>query len=169
MVWTKDQQRASEKKYRLNNPEKIKEKYKKQSQNINRRIRDAMNKRITSSLKAQKTYKNNLTSNYIGCSIEFLRKWLQYQFKDNMNWNNYGDWHIDHVKPCSVFNLNNINELKICFHWSNLQPLWGIENCIKSNKVDINYIKLHNHKAIIYELNSFFSAQVKESELLEHP
>lgn len=53
------------------------------------------------------------------------------------NWNFKG-WHIDHIIPCSSFNLNNLEEQKKCFHYTNLQPLWWWENLSKSNKVIFN-------------------------------
>lgn len=54
-----------------------------------------------------------------------------------MSWDNYGyrGWHIDHIKPCSSFNLSDIKEQKKCFHYSNMQPLWWKDNIAKSNKV----------------------------------
>lgn len=47
---------------------------------------------------------------------------------------NYGEWHIDHIKPISKFDLNDENEQKKCFHYTNLQPLWASENIKKSDK-----------------------------------
>jgi hypothetical protein len=52
-----------------------------------------------------------------------------------MSWNNYGKWHIDHVMPLSAFNLNNIEDVKKACHYTNLQPLWAIDNIKKSNTV----------------------------------
>jgi hypothetical protein len=168
--WNKEKQRISEKKYRLNNSEKIKAKYKKDGLNINRRIRDSLNHRISEALFTNKVTKNNNTINYIGCTIPFLKDWIEYQFIDNMCWDNYGKWHLDHVKPCASYNLENDKDIKECFNWKNYQPLWCKDNLIKSNKIDFELIKNHIEKACNYEkyiLN--FSAQVKEGELLEHP
>ena len=52
-----------------------------------------------------------------------------------MTWQNHGKfgWHIDHINPCSRFNLSDIEQQKQCFHYSNLQPLWWWENLKKSN------------------------------------
>ena len=86
-------------------------------------------------------------------------------------WNNYGEWHLDHVKPCSSYNLTNETEIKECFNWKNYQPLWKKDNMSKSNKININYIEQHKEKAYIFEMNniSILYAQVKEGELLETP
>ena len=52
-----------------------------------------------------------------------------------MNWDNYGEWEVDHIKPCSSFNLLNEEERKECFHYSNLQPLWKGDNREKHDKI----------------------------------
>jgi len=76
------------------------------------------------------------TLDVIGCSIEELKKYLEAKFLEGMNWSNYGrkGWHIDHIKPCSSFDLTNEEELKKCFHYTNLQPLWCRDNWSKSDK-----------------------------------
>tara|TARA_Y100000389_G_C17226930_1_gene396151 strand:- start:544 stop:708 length:165 start_codon:yes stop_codon:yes gene_type:complete len=53
-----------------------------------------------------------------------------------MSWKNHGlnGWHIDHIKPVSKYNLLDPEEQKKCFHYTNLQPLWALENIRKSNK-----------------------------------
>lgn len=73
----------------------------------------------------------------LGCDIEFLKKHLELKFREGMSWENYGrkGWHIDHIKPCSSFDMTKIEEQKLCFHFTNLQPLWWEENLKKYNKV----------------------------------
>lgn len=74
------------------------------------------------------------TLDLIGCDWAYLKKHLEKQFKSNMNWDNFGKWHIDHIKPMSYFNLFDLKEQKKCFHYSNLQPLWATENLSKGNR-----------------------------------
>lgn len=74
------------------------------------------------------------TTELIGCSIEELKRHLEKQFKDGMSWGNYGEWHVDHIIPCAMFDLTNEEELRKCFHYTNLQPLWAEENIRKSSK-----------------------------------
>jgi hypothetical protein len=86
--------------------------------------------------------KNNIKKEYthmelIGCSSDELKLHLEIQLKNNMNFDNYGEWEIYHIKPISLFNLNNENELLECFNYKNLQPLWRAENRRKSNKIII--------------------------------
>ena len=71
----------------------------------------------------------------IGCSISDLVKHLENQFIEGMSWKNYGKWHIDHIRPCASFNLLNEDEQRACFHYSNLQPLWAIDNLKKKDKL----------------------------------
>ena len=49
-----------------------------------------------------------------------------------MNWQNYGTWHVDHIKPVKKFDLRIEKERQKCFHYSNLQPLWAKENMKKA-------------------------------------
>ena len=63
--------------------------------------------RINSALQSQRTHKNNTTVTYVGCSIDTLKLKLESLFSNGMNWNNMGIWHVDHIIPCSLFNLEN--------------------------------------------------------------
>ena len=74
----------------------------------------------------------------IGCSRKFLREYLEKQFKPGMTWDNHGKWHIDHIKPLDKFDPNNIEDVKIANHYTNLQPLWAAENIRKKNKWEEN-------------------------------
>ena len=62
---------------------------------------------------------------------------IESKFKDGMSWDNYGrnGWHVDHIKPISKFDLNDLNQCKECWSLNNLQPLWWHENLSKSNKI----------------------------------
>lgn len=68
----------------------------------------------------------------LSCSLEELKKHLESKFKHGMTWDNYGDWHIDHIKPL-VLATNEI-ELKTLCHYTNLQPLWAKENLSKGDR-----------------------------------
>lgn len=72
----------------------------------------------------------------LGCSITEFKNYLEKRFRDGMSWNNYGKWHIDHIKPLALFDLTKIEDLKLACHYTNLQPLWAIENLIKGAKYD---------------------------------
>lgn len=72
----------------------------------------------------------------VGCSSEHLRLHIQRQFKRGMNWNNYGKWHLDHIIPCAHFDLTREDQQRICFHWTNLQPLWSQDNQRKRDRLE---------------------------------
>ena len=81
---------------------------------------------------------NNLNLTHlelIGCGYDQLKEHIQIRFKDGMSFDNYGDWEMDHIIPVSKFDMNNIEDIKKCFHFSNLQPLWKPENRKKYNKI----------------------------------
>lgn len=73
----------------------------------------------------------------IGCSLPDLKVYLESLFKDGMSWDNYGrkGWHIDHIRPCDSFDITDPEQQKQCFHYTNLQPLWAVENYRKHNKI----------------------------------
>jgi len=62
---------------------------------------------------------------------------LEKQFKDDMTWDNYGIWHVDHKLPITSFDIQEMGdeEFMRCWCLDNLQPMWGEENIRKSNKV----------------------------------
>jgi len=69
-----------------------------------------------------------------GCTWDALKSHLEGQFQEGMTWDNQSEWHIDHIKPCSSFDLTDPKQVSECFHYSNLQPLWATENRSKGAK-----------------------------------
>lgn len=67
-----------------------------------------------------------------------LAKWIEAQFKPGMTWNNRSKWHIDHIIPCSAFNMLELSQQRECFNYKNLRPLWASENMSKGAKI-LNY------------------------------
>jgi hypothetical protein len=66
-----------------------------------------------------------------------LKDWLEYNFQSEMTWENYGTfWNIDHVTPCSSFDLEDEEQLYECFSWKNTLPVYCKENLIKHTKID---------------------------------
>ena len=98
------------------------------------KIINNLSHRATNYLKQKKIDRKYTHMELIGCSEDDLKIHIQKQLKDNMSFDNYGEWEIDHIKPISLFDLNNENELLECFNYKNLQPLWKIDNRIKFNK-----------------------------------
>lgn len=69
--------------------------------------------------------KNKNIINLLGCTIQEFKNYIESQFKPEMNWDNHGIiWEIDHIKPCSSFDLIDLKQQQECFHYSNTQPLF---------------------------------------------
>jgi len=97
------------------------------------------------------TKKDTKTDKYLGISTNILRIYLELQFKDDMNWENYGKlWEIDHMIPCSILNTKTGIELeesiKQIFHFTNLRPLYKIDNILKHNKLSLELIDQVQHR-----------------------
>lgn len=108
------------------------------------RLRKALRSRIADAVK--NGTKSDHSLNLIGCNIDYLKTWIEYQFDDNMSWDNCGTyWHIDHVKPCASFDLTIAEEQRKCFSWTNVQPLEKMENLSKRDKIDEHLIKWHKN------------------------
>lgn len=81
-------------------------------------------------------YKSKSSLSLTGCNNwNELKEYLETKFENGMTWENMGEWHIDHIKPCSSFDLTEIDEQYKCFHYTNLQPLWAKDNLSKSDKL----------------------------------
>jgi hypothetical protein len=78
--------------------------------------------------------KSGKTLELLGCSPADLKLHLESQFTPGMSWANYGQWHIDHIKPCAKFDLSKPEEQRTCFHFTNLQPLWALDNFTKGGR-----------------------------------
>lgn len=67
----------------------------------------------------------------LGYSAQELLRHIESQFQPGMTWENRSEWHIDHIKPISVFLAEGIDDIKIINSLSNLQPMWAHENLSK--------------------------------------
>jgi len=88
-------------------------------------------------LKENNVKKNGHYFDILKYTPEQLINHLEKQFSDEMTWDNYGDWHVDHKHPISLYNIKEIgdNEFMKCWSLDNLQPMWGVDNIKKSNKL----------------------------------
>ena len=135
--------RTWKKEYRIKNKEKI---------NNNWNIRYKEFYRNNPNFKLRKNLRNRVRKALLGIScssktlellgvhsIEEIKKYIELQFKTGMTWENYCfiGWHIDHEIPLSSFDLTNPEQRCKAFHYTNLQPMWGIDNLIKGKKIII--------------------------------
>lgn len=105
--------------------------------NIQFKLRTIIASRILGVLRRNNAHKRSSTVALLGMSIPDFRHRLESLWSNGMTWNNHGNggWHIDHIQPCSSFDLTDPEQQKKCFNWSNLQPLWWKDNLTKSDKV----------------------------------
>ena len=99
--------------------------------NIKRRLRWRLRDILKSFGKKHK-YKSSLV--LLGCDLNYFRKYIEDKFTDGMSWDNIAEWHLDHIKPCSSFDLTDLSQQKECFFYKNLQPLWGVDNLKKGSQ-----------------------------------
>ena len=104
--------------------------------NINYRIKKSLAARLRTVI-----VKNDSTMNYIGCNIQYLREWFEYNFTSEMNWDNYGSyWSIDHIIPVCKFELTVEDEKLKCCNWTNLMPVTVKYNSSKKS-IDMEQIQ----------------------------
>lgn len=147
-----DKARAYSRRWQKDNPEKCRVKNARWRKNNpgysaryenNRKSNDIVF-RITKNIKSaiRLALVNNAKSgravDLLGCPIEYLRNYLECLFQPGMTWDNYGrnGWHIDHIIPLSYFDMSDPEQQKRAWHYTNLQPLWAVDNLKKSNKIE---------------------------------
>lgn len=91
--------------------------------------------RISEAIKVNNGRKVSSTKELLGCSIPHLKAHLEKQFTKGMTWENYGEWHVDHIIPCASFDLTKPDQQRQCFHFTNLQPLWAHDNLKKRDRI----------------------------------
>jgi hypothetical protein len=113
------------------------------SNNINYRLISNLRSRLYGALKG--TTKSDHTMRLLGCDVSQLWEHLESMFKEGMTKENYGRWHVDHIKPCYSFDMSDPDQQKQCFHYSNLQPLWAEDNLIKGTRTTSNSKDLYEN------------------------
>jgi hypothetical protein len=81
--------------------------------------------------------KSSPTFSLLAVDLTEFRIYIQGQFSPGMTWENHGEvWHLDHVIPCASFDLSDPEQQRICFHWSNYQPLFALDNLRKGARLE---------------------------------
>ena len=89
------------------------------------RVRDRFNDAFKNGRKSGSAVRD------LGCSIGAFRLFIENQFESGMSWDNYGEWHLDHVQPLASFDLTERSQFLTACNWLNYQPLWAIDNTRK--------------------------------------
>lgn len=103
-----------------------------EKQFIQRKIKDRIHNRIRHAIERSTNPLEKSKTNFLGCTNEFLITYIESKFTGKMSWENRNLWHIDHIIPCSEFDLTNKAQQKKCFHYTNLQPIWATSAIAKS-------------------------------------
>ena len=69
----------------------------------------------------------------LGCTYSEFKAHLEAQFLPGMSWENRHLWHIDHIVPCKAGKTTE--QIEALFHFTNLRPMWGPDNCSKNAKL----------------------------------
>ena len=104
--------------------------------NLNHKLAHRLRNRISCILKGKVKVASVLK--VMGCSLDFLKIYIESQFKVGMSWDNWNKfgWHIDHIIPLDKFDLSDKEQFAKAVHYTNLQPMWAHDNWSKGNRVD---------------------------------
>lgn len=105
----------------------------KRKNDIIHKTKDRLRSRLNKAMKSKGWKKNYKFSEYIGCTLEELKKHIESLFGLDMSWENYGEWHLDHKIPLA--SAKTVEDLYILCHYTNLQPLWAEDNLKKHDKM----------------------------------
>lgn len=132
-----EKQAIRKKIYRNANPHVAREyQRRRRAENVNQRVYDAMGNRFRDVLRSNKGGRS--WKHLAGHGVHQLKARLESLFSEGMTWENYGEWHIDHVRPVASFDfsVDLLQTVRACWALSNLQPLWAIDNIKKGKKWD---------------------------------
>lgn len=132
----RDERRAKQKEWNdANRPHLAAYKRRYLAENDNARIAHNIRNRIkTAMLNQKRVGRTSSAVTALGCTLDEFRLYIQQQFRGGMSWENYGEWHLDHIKPLCKYDLGDPNQYREACHYTNYQPLWGPENSSKGGR-----------------------------------
>ena len=120
------------------------------NENRKKRLKTDIQFRLSSLLRARlyKVVRGKIKSGSsvrdLGCTIPELKMYLEGQFKDGMTWETWTRaglhekaWNIDHKIPLDFFDLSDREQFLRACHYTNLQPMWAVENLKKGNRMPV--------------------------------
>ena len=114
---------------------------------LNFKLASYMKNRLYKTYKAQNVRKTNKTFDLLGCSHSFFKNWIIHHLYGNMTLENCGSvWQIDHCLALASLNLLDENDMKKCFNWVNLRPMYLKDNNVKGDKNDMRLYLLQELK-----------------------
>ncbi len=97
------------------------------------KINSNLRSRTSKAFRAKGYKKSSKTQKMLGVDWEVCKAHIERQFTKGMNWDNYGEWHIDHIIPLASAK-NEKQLIKLCYY-RNLQPLWAEDNLNKRDNI----------------------------------
>lgn len=97
------------------------------------KIKMNLSARLNQYLRATSEKTLNKHNDLIGTSIAEFKKHIESGFQEGMTWENRRLWHIDHIRPCASFDLSDLDQQKIAFHWTNMKAEWAEDNMKKNS------------------------------------
>lgn len=114
---------------------------KRQRENAKFAIEHRLRARMSSIVRKKLMRKSRKSLEYLGCTSEEFMRYMESLFPNGMTWGNRKLWHIDHIVPVCSFDLTQEGEIKKCFHYSNLRPIWkegNLRKGISDRKLTVN-------------------------------
>lgn len=108
----------------------------KYKEDIQYKIATCLRAHLYNAMRYTETKKCDKIEQLTGCTYTILKEHLEKQWLPGMSWSNHtkNGWNIDHIQPVASFDLTDPTQQKICFHYTNLRPLWATDNRIKNSK-----------------------------------
>lgn len=129
-----EENRKKKNKYAKDHKEQINGYHRRRRLNPIHKLKENLRTKIFIIFRKMKYKKPSKTKGLLGSDYNFIKGYIEKQFTEGMSWENYGQWHIDHIIPLS--SAKNSRELKKLCHYTNLQPLWAKDNIEKRDKID---------------------------------
>tara|TARA_R110002033_G_scaffold64766_4_gene115698 strand:- start:21282 stop:21863 length:582 start_codon:yes stop_codon:yes gene_type:complete len=122
--------------YHKKNKDKINEYFVNRRKNdLNFKMTAYMRNMLNRVLSRSYNDKDNSTVEMLGYTCDELVSHISGLFIDGMSWDNYGEWHIDHIVPLTWWFENGITDPSRTNALINLQPLWATDNLVKGCKI----------------------------------
>jgi hypothetical protein len=96
------------------------------------RFKQSVRNNVFNAIRKNGYKKSKKTEEILGCTLDYFRQHIESQFSDGMSFENHGEWHIDHIVPLSTAKTEE--DVLRLNHYSNLRPLWALDNLRKGSK-----------------------------------
>ena len=130
--YKKKQKEYSRRHFQENKEEIIERRKQRRQEDHLFRLAGRLRCRTAASFRRKKFQRESGIKEVLGAELDLIKQYLEDQFEEGMTWENMGEWHIDHIVP--LVSAKTKEELICLCHYSNLQPLWAIDNLRKGGR-----------------------------------